>query len=319
MNVEAAVWPRHADDFAFSQAGDEEDEQSLSLQGLAKGGEEEEGMGSVEEVALAQGPRGVEVMEVEEVGGGLGNADSLVEEEGEVCEPRVEQLDSFNLKVGRGFRHMHVDDSPTLDMTSADTCRIYSCLIALAFDELQVIYEKNRTGFEDSKDFQPSMDSLVAGRYHVRNFLGSAVFSTAIECRDITVEGDESKQVPRCLWQTLRGVQACSLCRDATAYKWSTDANQPLCGSTAVQVRLPQDHQEQQGGQPIAVYVLAASELSLFQPRLVELYRCDAHALALSCASSHSGLFRPEPGRNQAAAAAQGERRPGPVPLPAHV
>lgn len=57
----------------------------------------------------------------------------------------------------------------------------------------------------------------------------------------------------------------------------------PLCGSAAVQVRLPQDHQEQQGGQPIAVYVLAASELSLFQPRLVELYWCDAHALALSC------------------------------------
>lgn len=73
-------------------------------------------MGSVEEVALAQGPRGVEVMEVEEVGGDLGNADSLVEEEGEGREPRVEQLDSFNLKVGRAFRHMHVQDSPTLDM-----------------------------------------------------------------------------------------------------------------------------------------------------------------------------------------------------------
>lgn len=51
----------------------------------------------------------------------------------------------------------------------------------------KVVYERNRTGFEDSKDLQPAMGSLVAGRYRVRSFLGSAVFSTAIECQDLLV------------------------------------------------------------------------------------------------------------------------------------
>jgi len=50
---------------------------------------------------------------------------------------------------------------------------------------VQVVFEKNRTGFEESKDFVPGVNSIVAGRYQVQDFLGTAVFSTAIQCLDL--------------------------------------------------------------------------------------------------------------------------------------
>jgi len=55
---------------------------------------------------------------------------------------------------------------------------VYDCL------ELAIIHERNRTGFEPSKDFQASPGTMIAGRYQVQDCVGEAVFSTAFQCID---------------------------------------------------------------------------------------------------------------------------------------
>lgn len=56
---------------------------------------------------------------------------------------------------------------------------IYDCY------NLKVIYDREKTGFEETKDFQIVINSIIAGRYQVVEFLGSAAFSKAIQCLDL--------------------------------------------------------------------------------------------------------------------------------------
>lgn len=57
---------------------------------------------------------------------------------------------------------------------------IYDCF------SLKIIYDRERTGFEETKDFPIVIGSIVAGRYQVQEYLGSAAFSKAIQCVDLT-------------------------------------------------------------------------------------------------------------------------------------
>eukprot|EP00955_Chlamydomonas_euryale_P010824 116918-Chlamydomonas_euryale.AAC.1 len=50
---------------------------------------------------------------------------------------------------------------------------------------LQVIHRRHRTGFEETKDFPIRMNDLIAGRYQVMDFLGSAAFSRAVQALDV--------------------------------------------------------------------------------------------------------------------------------------
>ena len=50
---------------------------------------------------------------------------------------------------------------------------------------LKVIHERGRTGFEEHKDFPIRLHSLIAARYQVKEFLGSAAFSKAVQCLDL--------------------------------------------------------------------------------------------------------------------------------------
>eukprot|EP00250_Pteridium_aquilinum_P015098 c22375_g2_i1 orf=562-4569(+) len=50
---------------------------------------------------------------------------------------------------------------------------------------LRIIHRKNRTGFEEDKEFPVMINSVVAGRYHVTEYLGSAAFSKAIQAHDL--------------------------------------------------------------------------------------------------------------------------------------
>lgn len=56
---------------------------------------------------------------------------------------------------------------------------IYDCF------NLKVIVDRERTGFEENKNFKVVVNSLIAGRYQVIQYLGSAAFSKAIKCLDI--------------------------------------------------------------------------------------------------------------------------------------
>lgn len=42
-----------------------------------------------------------------------------------------------------------------------------------------------RTGFEEDKDFPVVINAVIAGRYHVTEYLGSAAFSKAIQAHDL--------------------------------------------------------------------------------------------------------------------------------------
>ncbi|XP_008798122.2 serine/threonine-protein kinase ppk5-like [Phoenix dactylifera] len=50
---------------------------------------------------------------------------------------------------------------------------------------LKIVHRKNRTGFEEDKNFHVVLNSVIAGRYHVTEFLGSAAFSKAIQAHDL--------------------------------------------------------------------------------------------------------------------------------------
>ncbi|CAK9218909.1 unnamed protein product [Sphagnum troendelagicum] len=50
---------------------------------------------------------------------------------------------------------------------------------------LKIIHRKNRTGFEEDKDFPVVLNAVIAGRYHVTEYLGSAAFSKAIQAHDL--------------------------------------------------------------------------------------------------------------------------------------
>lgn len=56
---------------------------------------------------------------------------------------------------------------------------VYDCF------DLKVIYDRERTGFEDSKEFPIVLGSIIAGRYQIMEYLGSAAFSKAIQCMDL--------------------------------------------------------------------------------------------------------------------------------------
>ncbi|GER50967.1 kinase family protein [Striga asiatica] len=51
--------------------------------------------------------------------------------------------------------------------------------------DLRIIHRKNRTGFEENKDFPIVLNSVIAGRYHVEKFLGSTAFSRVVQAHDL--------------------------------------------------------------------------------------------------------------------------------------
>ncbi|GMH04197.1 hypothetical protein Nepgr_006036 [Nepenthes gracilis] len=50
---------------------------------------------------------------------------------------------------------------------------------------LRIIHRKNRTGFEESKDLPIVLNTIMAGRYYITEYLGSAAFSKVVQAHDI--------------------------------------------------------------------------------------------------------------------------------------
>lgn len=51
--------------------------------------------------------------------------------------------------------------------------------------DLRIIHRKNRTGFEENKDLPIVINSIIAGRYYVTEYLGSAAFSKVAQAHDL--------------------------------------------------------------------------------------------------------------------------------------
>ncbi|WCJ19885.1 Protein kinase superfamily protein [Euphorbia peplus] len=50
---------------------------------------------------------------------------------------------------------------------------------------LRIIHRKNRTGFEENKDLPIVLNTVLAGRYYVTEYLGSAAFSKVVQAHDL--------------------------------------------------------------------------------------------------------------------------------------
>ncbi|CAN4097642.1 unnamed protein product [Withania somnifera] len=50
---------------------------------------------------------------------------------------------------------------------------------------LRIIHRKNRTGFEETKDLPIVLNSIIAGRFYVTEYLGSAAFSKVVQAHDM--------------------------------------------------------------------------------------------------------------------------------------
>ena len=60
---------------------------------------------------------------------------------------------------------------------------------------LRIVFEPYKTGFEegsDNQNYQPAIGTLIAGRYEVDEVLGTAAFSTALQCADVLCDENGS-------------------------------------------------------------------------------------------------------------------------------
>lgn len=69
-------------------------------------------------------------------------------------------------------------------------------------------YEAHKTGFEEEKDFKAPVGTVVAGRYEVRDYLGSAAFSSAYSCFDHEAQAEVCLKVAirSCLRAPMHGI-----------------------------------------------------------------------------------------------------------------
>ncbi|XVE99764.1 hypothetical protein REPUB_Repub03eG0229100 [Reevesia pubescens] len=68
----------------------------------------------------------------------------------------------------------HMDE--LLMYSNEDECEVFN---------LRIIHRKNRTGFEENKDLPIVLNTVIAGRYYVTEYLGSAAFSKAVQAHDL--------------------------------------------------------------------------------------------------------------------------------------
>ncbi|KAJ3669138.1 hypothetical protein LUZ60_011088 [Juncus effusus] len=76
------------------------------------------------------------------------------------------------------------DQEMNLDLALIDFQKEYE-----TFD-LRIIHRKNKTGFEENKEFPIIINSIIAGRYYVTEYLGSAAFSKVVQAHDLHTDTD---------------------------------------------------------------------------------------------------------------------------------
>ncbi|XP_062179882.1 uncharacterized protein LOC133884471 isoform X2 [Phragmites australis] len=91
---------------------------------------------------------------------------------------RVEDFGAADTDVENPTAHKFQED-PKIDPALSKFHQEYEVF------ELKVFHRKNRTGFEENKEFPIVINSVVAGRYRVTEYLGSAAFSKVVRAHDL--------------------------------------------------------------------------------------------------------------------------------------
>ncbi|TYI08271.1 hypothetical protein ES332_A10G288100v1 [Gossypium tomentosum] len=71
------------------------------------------------------------------------------------------------------------------EVDATDELLMYSNEDEYEVFNLRIIHRKNRTGFEENKDLPIVLNSVIAGRYYVTEYLGSAAFSKVVQAHDL--------------------------------------------------------------------------------------------------------------------------------------
>jgi len=87
-------------------------------------------------------------------------------------------------RKGKKMRNLQCKHTPSGDPFYPAVCEgtVYDSF------SLRIVFERDRTGFEESKEFPVQLNSIVAARYQVLQHLGSAAFSRAVQCLDLQTD-----------------------------------------------------------------------------------------------------------------------------------
>ncbi|XP_010922554.1 uncharacterized protein [Elaeis guineensis] len=93
--------------------------------------------------------------------------------------------------LDRGLEDSGAMDIEGEDHITSDELQLYNCdEDEYEIFELRIIHRKNRTGFEENKDLPIVLNSVIAGRYYVTEYIGSAAFSKVVQAHDLYVGND---------------------------------------------------------------------------------------------------------------------------------
>ncbi|KAK3020730.1 hypothetical protein RJ639_046014 [Escallonia herrerae] len=101
---------------------------------------------------------------------------AAVQEQVKQIKAQEEEFETFNLKI------VHRKNRHVLFLIPHDKVDVRIVLYLPLLTKLLFV---TRTGFEEDKNFHVVLNSVIAGRYHVTEYLGSAAFSKAIQAHDL--------------------------------------------------------------------------------------------------------------------------------------
>ncbi|XP_039067559.1 shaggy-related protein kinase beta-like isoform X1 [Hibiscus syriacus] len=78
-----------------------------------------------------------------------------------------------------------LQDAANEEGDATDALQMYSNEDECEVFDLRIIHRKNRTGFEENKDLPIVLHTVIAGRYYVTEYLGSAAFSKVVQAHDL--------------------------------------------------------------------------------------------------------------------------------------
>jgi hypothetical protein len=130
----------------------------------------------------------------------LQEAEKLLDDE----ERRVNAVQTANEIVKKSNVKQQFNNSDTEDVSSSEICHVDFPGVKstgkgemgdLEFFNLPIIFKSSVTGFEPTKDLMLEPGNVVAGQYLVESELGSAAFSTAYRCIDLSSDDGEDVSI----------------------------------------------------------------------------------------------------------------------------
>ncbi|KAA3483664.1 Kinase domain-containing protein isoform 1 [Gossypium australe] len=155
-----ATWRRKSSNSSVAKSSRDEDDANVRSANSSPSTLSNYGYGALEKNKKEEDEKTSGVRE-EDLGASLEDEEAAaVQEQVRQIKAQEEEFETFDLKiVHRKNRHLEMVDSNQ--------------------------HWTKKTGFEEDKNFHVVLNSVIAGRYHVTEYLGSAAFSKAIQAHDL--------------------------------------------------------------------------------------------------------------------------------------